>query len=518
MIEGLIKVLRAKGVDPESIGSVFDIGSRDGLQSLELSRTFPSADIVAVECNPTTLDLCRRNVARNPRIRLVEKAINDYTGRCAFHPIDTKRTVTTWPDGNPGASSLFVATGDYPIEKYVQNRIEVDCTRLDDLCKSLAVDTIDLIWMDLQGAELLALKSAGPLLDKVRYIYTEVSHRPLYSGQCMFDDIESYLTARGFRRLTAIDRQRWQQDAIYENARDLIDVMVPFTREDSATADISVRSIRSFVGDVRHIFLVGDENPRIDGTRFMEERSFPFDAASIARANVPEEQVGETLRQLIKLYFPRINRAALDPVLCVDPDTVFFRPCRFLEDGRPVVNFGDAYHEACFAHMSRLLPELHRMFAYSGICHSTLFKRSWLEELHERIEAHHDGRPLWQAYLEAFDAAGSEMGASEQEIYFNFCLLFHAQDLTIRRLRWIDATRVGDIPQDQLDYVNLHRRSRTEPVDRSRLAELVSDGSKAMISRAAPPAPREDRSAPASKPRLLEKLWARIPGASRDAL
>src|SRR6185295_12468113 len=165
--------------------------------------------------------------AKNSRIKVVAKAINSHSGRCAFYPIDPGRTVTSWADGNPGASSLFVATGDYPAEKYVQNEVEVDCVRLDDLCSEQGIDTIDLIWMDLQGAELLALQSAGSLLDNVRYIYTEVSHRPIYSGQCLFDEVDAFLAKRGFRRCTKVDRTRWQQDIIYENSRELIDVMIP---------------------------------------------------------------------------------------------------------------------------------------------------------------------------------------------------------------------------------------------------------------------------------------------------
>src|SRR5262249_41488526 len=162
-------------------------------QAVELSELFPRANVVAVECNEATLGRCRQNIAGHPRIRLVDKAINSFTGHCAFYPIDPTRTVTTWADGNPGASSLFVATGDYPVEKYIQNETEVECTRLDDLCQELGIEVIDLIWMDLQGAELIALQSAGRLLEKVRYIYTEVSHRPIYQGQCLFDDIDSFL-------------------------------------------------------------------------------------------------------------------------------------------------------------------------------------------------------------------------------------------------------------------------------------------------------------------------------------
>jgi FkbM family methyltransferase len=210
-----------RGADFGDFSTVFDLGSRDARQALQLSKLFGNATVVAVECNPATLDQCRRNSAKSPRIKLVEKAINSHTGHCRFFPIDPARTVTSWQDGNPGASSLFVANGDYPIETYVQNEVEVECIRLEDLCAQYGITAIDLIWMDLQGAELIALQSAGAILDSVRYIYTEVSHRPIYAGQCLFDEVESFLTSAGFERCTRIDRERWQQDAIYVHQREL---------------------------------------------------------------------------------------------------------------------------------------------------------------------------------------------------------------------------------------------------------------------------------------------------------
>jgi len=225
MLERFAAFLEARRVDFDTFSTVFDIGSRDGLQAIELSRLFPKANVVAVECNSATLDTCRRNLAPHSRIRLVDKAINSFTGRCPFYPIDPMRTVTTWTDGNPGASSLFIANGEYPVETYIQNKTQVECIRLDDLCRELDIVAIDLIWMDLQGAELLALQSAGPLLDKIRYIYTEVSHRPIYEGQCLFGDVDSFLSARGFRLCTKINRERWQQDLIYENTHAPLDAL-----------------------------------------------------------------------------------------------------------------------------------------------------------------------------------------------------------------------------------------------------------------------------------------------------
>ncbi|MEO9191479.1 MAG: FkbM family methyltransferase [Acetobacteraceae bacterium] len=476
MIGGLAKFLGARGIDCDTFGAVFDIGSRDGRQALELANLFRGADIVAIECNRETLDICRRNVAQNSRIRLVDKAINSFTGRCPFYPIDPTRTITTWADGNPGASSLFVATGDYPIEEYVQNAVEVDCIRVDDLCAKLQIDVIDLIWMDLQGAELLALQSAGALLDKVRYIYTEVSHRPIYKGQCLFADVEAFLTARGFKRCTQIDRARWQQDAIYENTRDLIDVVIPLGPKSQDAVDLSVRSVRGFVGDVRHIYLVGAEDPNIGGARFVDERMFPFDIGAVRQVLGSHEPAGWYSRQLIRLYFPMVNRSCLEHVLAVDAFTMFLHPCRFIQDHRPIFNFGDEYHAPYFEHMARLCPNLHRMFAYSGIADCMLFKRAWLNELHREVEAHHARTPFWKAYLEAVDPADRDHGASDYEVYFNFCLMFHASDLILRRFRWSNVGKVDDIRPGRHDYVSLHHDTRQEPIDWRRLEQLVFAG------------------------------------------
>jgi FkbM family methyltransferase len=473
MIEQLAEFLRIRGVDFATLGVIFDIGSRDGLQAVEFSNLFSEADIVAIECNRETLERCRRNFAQRPRITLVDKAINSYTGRCTFYPIDPARTVTTWKDGNPGASSLFVANGDYPVETYFQNQVEVDCIRLDDLCAKLHIDAIDLIWMDLQGAELLALQSAGALLDKVRYIYTEVSHRPIYKDQCLFDDVDTFLTARGFRRCTKIDRARWQQDVIYENKRDLIDVVIPLAPEDMELVDFSVRSVRGCVRDLRNIYLVSAENPNIAGARFIDERIFPFDAGTIRQTLGSQAQPAGYLQQLIKLYFPLVIRGSLEHVLAVDAGTLFLRPCRFIEDGRPIFNFGHEHHPPYFEHMARLYPTLHRMFAYSAATHCMMFRRAWLEEIHKDVEALHADLPFWKAYLQAIDPANGGRGASEDEIYFHFCLTFHASELIIRSLRWNDAASLEEVQPERADYVSLHHRVRKGPLDRRRLEQLL---------------------------------------------
>jgi FkbM family methyltransferase len=198
---------------------IFDIGSRDCIQSIEFYNAFPKAKIYSFECNPNTLDICRKNIENySDRITLVEGAVCDYNGEVTFYPIDKQRTITTWEDGNPGASSLFRSNGSYDsIEKYVQNEITVNCHRLDTVLSKYNIDKIDIIWMDLQGAELLALKGLGDFITKVKYIHTEVCHKAIYENQVLFGDLNNYIVSKGFRRKNNLYFRGWFEDVIYEN-------------------------------------------------------------------------------------------------------------------------------------------------------------------------------------------------------------------------------------------------------------------------------------------------------------
>ena len=178
---------------------IFDVGACHALESVELSKKYPNAKVYTFEANPVSYDVCLENTEGYDSITVINEAVNDYDGVCKFYPMDKEKTITTWEDGNQGASSLYRANGQYDfIEKYVQYEIEVPCTRLDTFCEKNDIDKIDIIWMDLQGAELKALQSLGSLLDTVQIIHTELEMNPMYEGQCLFSDVNEYLTNNGF--------------------------------------------------------------------------------------------------------------------------------------------------------------------------------------------------------------------------------------------------------------------------------------------------------------------------------
>jgi FkbM family methyltransferase len=183
----------------EDVEVIFDIGSCHALESVEFAKRFSNARVFTFEANPVSYKVCLENVKDYSSITVINEAVNDYDGSCKFYPMDKDKTITTWEDGNQGASSLYKANGAYDhIEKYVQYEIEIPCTRLDTFCKKNNINKIDIIWMDLQGAELKALQSLGSLLETVQIIHTELEVNPMYEGQCVFNDVHEFLLDNQF--------------------------------------------------------------------------------------------------------------------------------------------------------------------------------------------------------------------------------------------------------------------------------------------------------------------------------
>lgn len=213
MIENILKYIPENHDNPYTI---FDVGSRDCQQSIEFYHLFPHSKIYAFECNPNTLPLCRQNIEKyRDRITLIEGAVTNYDGNILFYPIDQEKTVTTWKDGNPGASSIFKSNGTYDAENYIQYEISTNCHRLDTIMEIYGIEKVDILWMDLQGAELLALESLGNNIDDVKLVYTEVSYKPIYEGQVLFTHLHDFMIKNGFKLQNNLSFRGWQEDAIY---------------------------------------------------------------------------------------------------------------------------------------------------------------------------------------------------------------------------------------------------------------------------------------------------------------
>ena len=127
--------------------TVLEGGPYIGFLTLQAARAAGAAGrVVTVEPNPEALDALRANVARNGfegRVRVVEAALGDHTGRAAFHLTEGGDT-----------SSLHRP----PHHSRV---VEVDVVRGDDL-----LDDVDVIKLDVEGNEVAALRGLRELIGR----------------------------------------------------------------------------------------------------------------------------------------------------------------------------------------------------------------------------------------------------------------------------------------------------------------------------------------------------------------
>jgi len=88
--------------------------------------------------------------------------------------------------------------------------IDVEAVTLDDFCAVEKIQRIDILKMDIQGAELLALRGATGLFaaQAIDLVFTEVLFAPLYAEQGNFHELCAWLHARSYQ-LFGIYQQRF---------------------------------------------------------------------------------------------------------------------------------------------------------------------------------------------------------------------------------------------------------------------------------------------------------------------
>ena len=89
-----------------------------------------------------------------------------------------------------------------------------------------------------------------------------------------------------------------------------------------------------------------------------------------------------------------------------------------------------------------------------------IFETSKLKQLFEMIEQYHNnGKKFYEIFLDCVQKKyrGKGSGASEYEIYFNYLLKYHKEDIIIRALKWKDLNHYNK----NYDYVSIHWHKQT---------------------------------------------------------
>jgi len=81
---------------------------------------------------------------------------------------------------------------------------------------NLSLSDIDFINLDIQGAELLALKGIGEELHNFKAVYTEVNTSKVYKNCVLLHELDEYLSKYSFKRVeTFLDETGNWGDSLY---------------------------------------------------------------------------------------------------------------------------------------------------------------------------------------------------------------------------------------------------------------------------------------------------------------
>lgn len=148
--------------------------------------------LVLVEAIPDLAEKLRARYAGKTGLSVVSAALSDKNGEAQFEinrseasssllPIDPRNTVWFGRD-------LAVA-----------RTIRVPTMTLPALMEEQRLETVDLLKLDLQGAERFVLTGGEAVLERVRVIYIEVFFEQLYDGAWLFSEMNKFLAAHGFK-------------------------------------------------------------------------------------------------------------------------------------------------------------------------------------------------------------------------------------------------------------------------------------------------------------------------------
>jgi len=121
---------------------------------------------------------------------------------------------------NNGQSSSILKLDKHKIHHpqiHVSEVINVNSKRMNTLLSenNINVNDYDFLNIDIQGAELLALKGFGDLLNNIKYIYTEINTNTLYKDCALVSEIDEYLFKYGFKRVETLMTEFEWGDALY---------------------------------------------------------------------------------------------------------------------------------------------------------------------------------------------------------------------------------------------------------------------------------------------------------------
>ncbi|WNG28207.1 FkbM family methyltransferase [Cystobacter fuscus] len=152
--------------------------------------------VLCLEPNPEDFALLERNASK--RVLCLNAAVSDQDGVSPYFMVPGVPTLnsTLAPDQEYWKRLV----GEELVAQYAPTRLEVPSFRLDTLMERHGLSgRYNVLYMNIQGGELLALRGAPRTLESIDTVFTELNFERRYEGCALFEEVDAFLREAGFR-------------------------------------------------------------------------------------------------------------------------------------------------------------------------------------------------------------------------------------------------------------------------------------------------------------------------------
>jgi FkbM family methyltransferase len=176
----------------ESSPLLIDVGAHRG-ESIEAFRTlFPFGKVMAIEANPHLAQELSASYQGVHDISIRNAAVSKESGTTQFFLNQSTQTSSIYEVNRDSRDSIAIATGSADSLGEINRAISVDAITLDSLVKTEEIEQIDVLKIDVQGAEVDVLEGARNALRVTSVLKLEIALFDFYTHRSSFYAIEEF--------------------------------------------------------------------------------------------------------------------------------------------------------------------------------------------------------------------------------------------------------------------------------------------------------------------------------------
>lgn len=165
---------------------IFDIGCYNGIDSMMFKQKYPQAEVYSFEASPTTYSRLIANPSLTKNLKIYHYAMSNFIGEIDFHD----------SYGINDCSGSILESQHKRTDLKFKTPVKVPTTTIEKFCQDNDIKEIDLIHMDVQGAEFCVMQGIGNMRPKM--IFCETAEYDNYKNAGTLEDFDDLMGDAGY--------------------------------------------------------------------------------------------------------------------------------------------------------------------------------------------------------------------------------------------------------------------------------------------------------------------------------